>query len=316
MRQHSSPSIPGIITSHTTRSGTYFDAIFTPCAPSQAVITLYSSCSSSTSRARMSGLSSITSSTGLSPGASGTTGTTGSSSANTSTDDSVAGTSAASSITCLIGMTTVKTEPLPGVLSTVIVPPCNSTNALASDRPMPEPFGFIFSTWKKLSKICSKSPASIPLPVSATENSKFDVSARHVNVISPLSGVYLNALPMRLKNTLSTFSTSMARIASPSGHKSNLSFIRRRRASSENDGIHSSTNFPKSTSLRLSCILPFSYLRKSRISLISLLRILTLREAISRSECCRLVRLVASASCSTGSAIRVRGVRRSCDTLV
>ena len=133
----------------------------------------------------------------------------------------------------------------------------------------------------------------------------------------PLSRVYLNALDTRLKNTRSIFSTSMARLmgVSPSG-ASRRSLMSRLRASCTNDSVQSFTVCRKFTSVRCSLSFPFSYFRKSRIWLMRRCRIRTFLSAIFVSTFCEGVRLEADASCATGSAIRVRGVRRSCDTFV
>lgn len=48
---------------------------------------------------------------------------------------------------CLMGSSTVNTDPSLSALFTEIVPPCSSTNAFTSERPMPDPLGCIRSAW-------------------------------------------------------------------------------------------------------------------------------------------------------------------------
>ncbi len=119
-----------------------------------------------------------------------------------------------------------------------------------------------------------------------------------------------------LKNTRSIFSTSTAAV-NPSGRSDvTASLMSRLRAMATNASVHSTKRRPMGDSVRLSDRRPFSYLRKSSIWFISRRSILTFLSAIFISVFWRGVRLSAAASCSTGSAMRVSGVRRSCETLV
>ena len=138
--QHSKPSIPGIITSQIIKSGTYFIAILIPSFPPVAVITLYLSQSNDETRVWISWLSSMTSTSGSSS-VNSTSDSIISSSDATSSAVSAFIVSSASSSLLTIGSTTVKAVPFPRSLSTYIVPPCSSTNALERVSPIPEPLG-------------------------------------------------------------------------------------------------------------------------------------------------------------------------------
>ena len=64
-----------------------------------------------------------------------------------------------------------KTEPLPGVLFTSILPPCISIRRLQMDNPRPVPPNFLVVlvvSWVNMSKMCWSLSGLIPIPVSAT----------------------------------------------------------------------------------------------------------------------------------------------------
>src|SRR5262245_8665243 len=101
----------------------------------------------------------------------------------------------------LRGRRTVKTEPLPTVLSTPRSPECTLTIDFAMLRPRPLPGG---SFWheplkrENLSKTFGSHSFGIPMPVSETEISAFFPSRLIRMRISPLGGVYLIAFEIRL----------------------------------------------------------------------------------------------------------------------
>ena len=123
-RQHSSPSMTGIITSHIIRSGVYFEARRIPSLPLDASIIRYSSQISSRIMRRMSSLSSIISRSGLSlSSVEGLHSMVPSSALTSSADIRFDTVGAAGDDTCRIGSFTVNRLPRPISLLTSMVPP-------------------------------------------------------------------------------------------------------------------------------------------------------------------------------------------------
>src|SRR6266536_1637998 len=110
------------------------------------------------------------------------------------------------------GSHTRKTAPPPGASSTQARPPKCSTIILEIARPRPLPSGFAVSvspTWRKRSKIASRSFGAIPGPLSATERLTPSVSVSTVSLTSPASrGENLTALDSRLTTTWNSRSRS------------------------------------------------------------------------------------------------------------
>jgi hypothetical protein len=93
-----------------------------------------------------------------------------------------------------VGNVTLKVEPRPSVLVTVIVPPCRSTSARVMARPNPvPPTPWVVSCWarKKGVKSCAWSSGDRPIPVSCTLTRTRPSSPRAVMVMLPSGGVYL-----------------------------------------------------------------------------------------------------------------------------
>ncbi len=75
------------------------------------------------------------------------------------------------------GKNTSKTDPLPGVLLAVITPLWFFTMACTTQSPSPVPSSRFFVV-KKGSKTRSRTPASIPIPVSVMESLQYGPSVR------------------------------------------------------------------------------------------------------------------------------------------
>ena len=127
-----------------------------------------------------------------------------------------------------------KRLPLPGVLSTWILPPINRTRsrAIANPKPVPPYCRVVeLSSCENFSKREPIFSAAMPIPVSVTENSRvtvFPVSflVAILNSTSPWL-VNLMALPMRLINTWRILTGSPTRlpVISCSSEHSNSSFF-------------------------------------------------------------------------------------------
>src|SRR5262249_17497078 len=91
--------------------------------------------------------------------------------------------------------------PLPRLLSTQSLPPCISTNFLASASPRPVPSGLsalpLVLTWWNSRKMRSCSSTGIPGPVSPTSTRAAASSRSARTQTRPASGVNLMALPTR-----------------------------------------------------------------------------------------------------------------------
>ena len=72
--------------------------------------------------------------------------------------------------------------PLPGSLSTVILPPCSSTIFATIARPRPTPSGLVVKNGLKMSSSCF---GSMPEPRSITAISAMPPSARVLTVTAP-----------------------------------------------------------------------------------------------------------------------------------
>ena len=118
----------------------------------------------------MSSLSSIINNRGLSllsasPSVDSSTLSVRSASNTISSDITSCSLSYSSEVDCNdIGKSTVKQEPLPCSLLTVIYPSCNCTNSLVKANPIPEPIFLLFSTRKNRSNILSFISGAMPIP--------------------------------------------------------------------------------------------------------------------------------------------------------
>jgi len=88
------------------------------------------------------------------------------------------------------------------------------------------------------------------------------------------------------------------------------------RAAARNDSFQSSKEERTSTWTGVYSILPFSYLRKSRIWLTRRKRIFTFRWISINIRCWSPLSVWSANKCSTGSATNVSGVRKSWDIFV
>ena len=108
------------------------------------------------------------------------------------------------------GSTTVKVEPVPGVLSTVTSPSWICTSSRTSARPMPDPSkvraGVPSTRWNR-SKTRDRCSAGIPAPVSATCSTIRPSDSRSRTVMCP-SSVNLKALDSRFSTTFSHIARS------------------------------------------------------------------------------------------------------------
>src|SRR5687768_14305608 len=98
------------------------------------------------------------------------------------------------------GSATVKVEPLPGVLSSRIAPPCSSTKRLVSARPRPVPSAFLIlsrPTCLNSSNTAAWSSGAMPMPVSRTVTSSAPFCFRAETWTLPPSGVNFTALESR-----------------------------------------------------------------------------------------------------------------------
>ncbi len=156
----------------------------------------------------------------------------------------------------------------------------------------------------------------MPHPVSLTEYDTLESVWVNETVIFPLSGVCLKALLMRLKNTRSIFSTSTATVGISFALMSATSWISCFRATSLNDSVQSFSIVGNDTSANLRSASPFSYLRKSSIWSMRRRSMATFFLAICINEWVFVESPGSLATCSTGPAISVNGVRRSWETFV
>src|ERR1039458_3452940 len=93
------------------------------------------------------------------------------------------------------GRSTRKTLPLPGSLSTVILPPCSSTILETMANPNPTPCGLVVKNGLKMESRCF---ASIPAPRSITAISTIPPIARVFTVTAPPASVACTAFSTRL----------------------------------------------------------------------------------------------------------------------
>src|SRR5213078_2138199 len=109
------------------------------------------------------------------------------------------------------GRVTVKQEPTPGVLATVIWPSRRSTSRCTMWSPSPTPpkrrVGEA-STWRNISKITGRSAAAMPMPVSLTSMTSRSPAALARTSTLPWS-VNLSALPTRFFRIVFTFTRSL-----------------------------------------------------------------------------------------------------------
>ena len=99
-------------------------------------------------------------------------------------------------------------------LSTAMVPLCAATMALAMVSPRPVPgiaCRVAASERKNLSKIRSRSPAGMPMPVSATASTAWSPCMPTLTSTLPPSGVNFTALEMRLPASWAMRSGSRAK---------------------------------------------------------------------------------------------------------
>ena len=139
----------------------------------------------------------------------------------------------------------------------------------------------------------------------------------HCRLILPPCGVNLMELPKRLYTIRSSFFASTLTRHSPSpAEKSRLMpFVC---ASEENDSCHERINELMSTVCNFNCIFPFSTFLKSRIWLTRSNSTPVLRLTMCNSGKMPIPSLLCSffIASSTGAAIRLRGVRKSCEIFV
>ncbi len=103
------------------------------------------------------------------------------------------------------GSFTVKVEPRPISLSTVIFPPCPSTNRLQMGKPKPMPFAFVVNNGVQSFDIVF---LSMPIPVSEKVKTTLWLDFTPFTVSVPPFGIASIAFLTRLVKTLNNFLTS------------------------------------------------------------------------------------------------------------